>query len=151
MLKFILFSLIPFSLFAAERVEVNANHFEADEFKKVSYFTGAVHIKKGIDEIKSDKLRINFDQNNKPITYEATGNIAFDITTENQHFEGTSNKLIYTPHAKQYTLSGNVYILELTKQRTLKGESIIIDRISGKSTISGTAKKPVKFIFTVDE
>lgn len=151
MIKQLLFFVLPLSLYALERVEISADNFEADEFKKVSYFKGSVHIKKGLDEIKSDKLRIDFNQKNRPIKYEATGKVSFHITTEGQHFQGTSNIVIYQPIDKKYIASGAVHIIETTKNRTLEGEMITIDRVSGKSKISGSDKQPVKFIFTVEE
>lgn len=145
--------LIAFSisLVASEQVEINADNFEADERKRVSYFKGSVHIKKGKDEIKADEVKINFDLKNRPLKYEAIGNITFKITTDSQHFDGTSNKIIYDPSNKTYKASGNVLINETTKGQTLKGENIIINRISGKTKISGKKNRPVKFIFTVDE
>ena len=145
--------LIAFSsaLLASEQVEVNALEFEADEKRQISYFKGSVFIKKGKDEIKADLLKINFDKNNKPLTYDATGNVSFKITTSSQHFAGTANQIIYEPATKRYKALGNVNIKETTKNQTLKGELITIDRISGKAKLKGSKNRPVKFIFTVDE
>lgn len=143
--------LLMFTTLYGEQVEVKANHFEADEIQKVSYFKGNVEVKKGTDEIKSDTLQIIFDANNKPTQYIATGDVRFDITTEDQRFEGSSQKITYEPAAKRYTADGNVMINERTKNQTLTGEHIVIDRNSGKSTITGSHKKPVKFIFNVEE
>ncbi len=151
MKKILFLTLIPFLLFASEQVEVNADQFEADENKRVSHFKGSVHIKKGKDEIKADHVKINFDLKNKPLKYEATGNVIFDITTDSQHFEGTSNKIIYDPSKSTYEAKGKVFIKETTKDQQLKGERIIINRISGQTKISGTKNRPVKFIFTVEE
>jgi len=117
----------------------------------ISIFKGSVYIKKGKDEIKADLLKINFDKKNKPIRYEATGHVNFKITTDSQHFKGRSNKIIYEPSKKRYKASGDVQITETIKNQKLNGENIIIDRVSGKTKISGTKKRPVKFIFTVDE
>ncbi len=151
MRKVLLILVFSFSLSLAEKVEVSADSFEADELKRVSLFKGNVHIKKGEDEIKADNLKIDFDKQNRPIKYEAIGNVSFKITTSAQRFVGTSGEIIYEPLKKKYTASKNVNINETTKNRVLKGEKITIDRISGKSKISGTKNRPVKFIFTVDE
>ncbi len=151
MKKILLILVFSFSLTLAEKVEVSANSFEADEIKRVSLFKGKVHIKKGEDEIKSDSLKIDFDKQNRPIRYKAVGNVSFKITTSSQRFVGTSGEIIYEPLKKKYIASKNVNINETTKNRVLKGEKITIDRVSGKSKISGTKNRPVKFIFTVDE
>ncbi len=151
MKKLLLLIAFSFTLFASEQVEVNAAEFEADENKLISYFRGAVFIKKGKDEIKADLLKINFDKKNKPLKYDASGNVSFKITTSSQHFEGTANQLIYEPSDKKYKALGDVNIKETTKNQTLKGESIIIDRVSGKAKLKGSKNRPVKFIFTVEE
>ncbi len=141
----------PLLLLAEERVEVSADSFEADELKRVSHFRGSVYIKKGSDEIKSQTLIISFGEDNRPTKYEAVGSVSFKISTKEQRFEGRSKKIIYEPIKKRYIASGDVYIVETTKDRILTGESIVIDRESGRSKISGAKDKPVKFIFTVDE
>jgi lipopolysaccharide export system protein LptA len=151
MKKLLLLIAFSFTLVASEQVEVNAQEFEADEKKLISYFKGSVFIKKGKDEIKADLLKIDFDKTNKPIKYDATGNVSFNISTSSQHFIGTANKIIYKPSDKKYKALGSVNIKETTKNQTLKGESITIDRISGKTSIIGSKNRPVKFIFTVEE
>lgn len=151
MKKLLLIIAFSFTLVASEQVEVNAMEFEADEHKLISYFRGAVFIKKGKDEIRADLLKIDFDKKNKPVKYDATGNVSFKITTSSQHFVGTANQIIYEPSNKKYRAFGRVNIKETTKNQILKGESIIIDRISGKANLKGSNNRPVKFIFTVDE
>lgn len=151
MKKILLLTLLPFLLIASEQVEINADQFEADEKKRVSHFKGSVHIKKGKDEIKADYVKIDFDQKNRPLKYEATGSVTFDITTDSQHFEGKSDKIIYNPSKATYEALGNVFIKETTKEQKLKGASITINRNSGKTKISGSKNRPVKFTFTVDE
>ncbi len=146
---FILLSLFV-SLYG-EQVEIVSDSFEANENSKVSYFRGNVHIIKGRDKIDADLIKITFDSNNKPIKYEATGNINFEIYTNNQHFKGSSNKIIYNPKDKTYKAQGNVKINELLKGQLLRGESISINRKTGQTSIRGNRKRPVKFIFTVDE
>jgi len=149
---FLLILLLPIWLLGAnQKIEVKADSFEADEKKMFSIFKGSVYIKKGKDEIKADLLKIDFDKKNKPKRYEASGHVSFKITTDSQHFVGSSNKIIYEPSNKKYQAYGNVQLIETKKNQKLNGEKIIIDRISGKTMISGSKKKPVKFIFTVDE
>ncbi len=147
-----LFLLSPFLLNAlSQQVEIKADSFEADEIKKVSYFRGHVSIKKGNDFIKSNELKIDFDKNNKPISYYASGDVNFKLNTNNQHFVGSSQTITYQPFLKVYTAKGKVNIVETNKNRVLVGDKIIINRLNGTSTITGTKNKPVKFTFTVQE
>ena len=150
MKKLLLLIALSFTL-NAEQVEVTALEFEADEKSGVSYFRSSVFIKKGVDEIRADLLKINFDKNNKPTIYDASGNVTFKITTSSQRYEGQSDHIIYEPSNKKYKAFGNVNIKETTKGQTLRGESITIDRVSGKARFKGSNNRPVKFIFTVEE
>ncbi len=135
----------------AEKVTVTADRFEAFENRHLSVLEGHVHITKGADDIRAEKLVIDFNPQNKPIRYTLTGNVHFDITTQGQHFIGTARQIIYDPAQKRYIATGSVHIKETVANRVLEGEKIIIDRLSGKSTISGKKNRPVKLIFSVEE
>ncbi len=152
MKKGILFWLLLLSLpLFAEKITVTADRFEAFEKKHISILTGHVHVTKGKDDIKADKLIIDFDTHNKPKRYTLTGHVTFDIATRSQHFRGNAQKIVYDPSQKQYIATGNVVLHEINSDKTLQGEKIIIDRISGKTSISGKHNRPVKFTFTVEE
>jgi len=150
MIKLFIFIAMSISLYG-EQVEIESDSFEANENSKVSYFRGHVHIKKGSDQIDADLIKITFDENNKPTKYEATGNINFTIITNSQNFSGSSNKIIYSPKDKTYKALGDVRINERLKNQILRGDSISINRQSGQTSIRGNSKRPVKFVFTVDE
>ena len=144
--------LFAFVLYAkGENIIVNAKSFEADEKKNISIFKGDVSIQKGDDYIKADTLKIYFNKKNKPTKYKAIGNVKFELFTNKQHFKGNSNTIEYSPLTKLYKASGHVFLTDLTQHRKLRGENIIIDRIHGKTKINGTKKRPVKFIFSVEE
>lgn len=150
-MKLVVLLLLSLLLLHAEKVVVTADHFEAFENRKLSILQGHVHIHKGKDDIKANKVVIHFDAHNKPILYTLSGSVHFDITTKGQHFVGTAREIVYNPIKKRYIASGAVHIRETVGDRLLEGEKIVIDRTSGKSTISGSGKKPVKFIFSVEE
>jgi len=150
-MKFYYILLLSCTLLSAEQVEISADSFEADEKKMLSVLTGNVLLKKGKDIVRAKKLTIFFDKENKPKEYLATGNITFAINTDKQSFDGHAQKLLYNPSTLKYEISGKAYIHEKQQNSKLYGETIMIDRISGKSTIKGAPKKPVKFIFQVKE
>ncbi len=150
-MKFLWLILFSFTILYAQQVEISADSFEADEKKMLSVLSGNVLLKKGADTIHASKLTIFFDANNKPLKYLAEKNISFTIHTETQSFEGKAEKLLYDPSTLKYEISGNAFVHETTQNRKLYGETIMIDRISGKSTIKGGKKKPVRFIFEVKE
>jgi len=139
------------SLLQAEKVEISADSFEADKQQMRSMLTGNVLLKKGEDIVHAQKLTILFDKNNRPKSYHASGGVTFSISTQNQSFDGHAQKLLYIPSSQQYEISGKAYIHEKIQNSKLYGETIMIDRISGKSTIKGSKKKPIKFIFQVKE
>ena len=150
-MKYIIILFLLICGLYAEKITVTADNFVADETKNISVLRGNVHIKKGADNITADKLVITFNAQRKPLKYTLTGNVNFDITTKKQHYKGDSNQIIYDPKSKLYTATGNVHIIDKIADRTLHGEKIIIDRITGKSTITGKKNQPVKFTFTVEE
>ncbi len=150
-MKFLSLLLLLLTYIQAEQVEISADHFEADEKKMLSILTGHVLLKKGADEVHAQKLTIFFDKKNKPTEYLAQGTITFMINTNNQSFEGHAQKLLYNPSTQKYEISGDAFIHDKKLNRKLYGETIMIDRISGKSTINGSKKRPVKFIFEVKE
>jgi lipopolysaccharide export system protein LptA len=150
-MKVILFFLLFINYLYAQKVEITADSFEADEKKHISTLIGNVTILKGADLIRADKLIVKFDNDNKPIKYIANGNISFNIITKNQEFDGSAQKLLYNPKTLKYEISGNAIINEKKQHQKLIGEKIVIDRISGKSKILGAKNQPVKFIFDVKE
>ena len=150
-MKFLTLLLIFTLTLFAQEIKITAQKFEADEKKMISIFSGGVHLQKGSDEINASTLNITFDKNNKPILYEANGNLSFKISTKNQLFVGNANYMIYEPKTNKYKIIGNAFIHEIKGDRKLYGEEISIDRQSGKSQILGTLKKPVKIIFTTNE
>ncbi len=150
-MRFLTILLVFISFLTAEQVQINADHFEADEKKMISILKGHVLLKKGEDEVHAQKLTVFFDKKNRPTEYLATGKITFVIHTNNQSFEGHAQKLLYNPVTQKYEISGNAFIHDKKLGRKLYGESIMIDRISGKSTINGSKTRPVKFIFEVKE
>ncbi len=146
----LLLLLVTFDLYA-EKITVSADSFLADETRNISILKGHVHIQKGSDDIQANKLIIDFDTKQKPLRYTLTGDVIFDISTKKQHYSGTSEKIVYNPKSKLYTASGNVHIIDKIGHKTLQGEKIIINRITGKSIITGKKRHPVKFTFTVEE
>ncbi len=150
-MKNLIILLLLFQSLYAEKITVTADNFEAYENKKISILKGHVHIQKGKDDIKADKLVIEFDKKNKPLKYTLTGDVKFEIHTASQNFSGKAQQIVYDPSKKRYIASGNVFLKEKLSDKLLQGEKIVIDRISGKSTITGKKNRPVKFTFTVDE
>jgi len=150
-LKIFLLFLLTTVLLYAEKITVTADNFEAYETKKISVLSGHVHIKKGSDDIRADKLVILLDTANKPVRYTLTGHVLFDLHTKTQHFAGNAQKIVYDPAHKRYIAEGNVFLKEKNSDKTLQGEKIVIDRVSGKTIISGKKNRPVKFTFTVEE
>ncbi len=147
----ILLSLLLCGSLFAEKVEITADKFQADEHKRTSLFTGHVTVKKGKDLIHADRISILFDPSKKPLRYTATGRVHFELTMQKQHYVGEAQKLLYLPKQQRYEASGDVRIEERTSGKKLFGDKIMIDRRTGTSTITGTRHKPVKMIFSVEE
>ena len=135
----------------SQNIEITSNHFEADEAKLVSKFTGNVKVVKGYDTITSDSLVINFDKNKNPIKYTATGKAKFKLILNKKHYAGHANKIIYNPAKKYYRFIGNAFLQDIDTHKKIYGDDIMIDQLNGKYDVKSSGNKPVKFIFKVDE
>lgn len=145
------------SLFA-EKVEVTADNFFADEIKLVSVLTGNVHVKKGsYDTLDSNKITIYFNKDKQPTKYEATDNARFKILINESHYNGKGDKLTYIPAEDKYILSGNAWIEEVETKREVFGDIITISQLDGKYEVDSFRdsknqdKKPARLIFHVED
>jgi lipopolysaccharide export system protein LptA len=138
---------------ASEQVEITSDRFEADEVKLVTKFIGHVHMKKGRDELNASKVIVYFDKKRKPKRYEAIGNASFVILMkkEGQLYTGKADRLVYLPARQRYELYGDVVLKEPRLDRTVRGEKVVVEKLSGKASVEGNGKRPVKFIFKVEE
>lgn len=145
------------SLFA-EKVEVTADNFFADEIKLISVLTGNVHVKKGsYDTLDSNKITIYFNKDKQPTKYEATDNARFKILINESHYNGKGDKLTYIPAEDKYILSGNAWIEEVETKREVFGDIITISQLDGKYEVDSFRdsknqdKKPARLIFHVED
>lgn len=143
--------VLGFGSLFADQVEVTANDFYADEKKMVSEFKGNVNIKKGKDTLTANKVMIYFDANRNPIKYVASGNANFSVFMQNKNYIGSGNELIYEPLTNLYTINGNGFLQEKQTDKRVYGEKITVNQNSGTYSVNSDKKKPVKFIFKIDE
>ncbi len=140
------------TLLAAENVEITADHFEASQTKKVTEFRGNVHMKKGSDELNASKVIVYFDDERRPLRYEAIGESSFIIHMRSgQYYVGRADRLVYWPGRELYELFGNVVLKEPKLERTILGEKVLVEKSTGRANVEGETGKPVKFIFKVEE
>lgn len=153
MKKIILASLLIGGILWAksENVEITSKHFEADEAKLISKFTGDVKVVKGYDTITSNTLIINFDKNKNPVKYTATGKAKFKLILNKKHYAGKADKIIYNPLKKYYRFIGNAFLQDIDTHKKIYGDDITIDQLNGKYDVKSSGNKPVKFIFKVED
>jgi len=149
---FVFLLLAAVSTLYAENVEITADHFEADQLKRVTRFSGNVHMKKGSDELNATRVFVYFDENRKPERYEAVGESSFIIHMQNgSYYVGKADKLVYKPLDDLYELYGNVVLKEPNMDRTIIGEKVVVDKSTGRANVEGNDTRPVKFIFKVED
>lgn len=151
-MKFLtLFIFLTFTLFSA-KLQIEGDNFERNQKSGVSSFSGNVKIKQGLDELNATKVLVYVDENNRPVKYEASGNVSFSVTSENNAtYKGKSQKLVFLPNIKEYQFYKQVFIQEKGTARTLSGEKIILSMVSGNAKIAGKAKVPVRVTFEIDD
>lgn len=130
-----------FACFAKQLVEVSASHFKGLEKELKAILSDNVVVKSEEGILRCELLVVFYDKDKKPIKYEASKNLNFDIKLKNSHYKGVANKLIYTADNDKYTMIGNVYIQDISSNKDIKADKIVFDAKSGNYTISGKNEK----------
>lgn len=139
-------------LMAKDQVEITAKHFSADEKSRSTLITGDVVITRAQDRLEADKVIIFFDEKNRPLKYEAEGGVKFELhLPEGRHIKGRSKRAIYDASASEYHLLGEALVEERGKSNVIKGEKVIINRLSGAAKIAGDKNRPARLVFTFEE
>jgi len=152
---FAIFAITSMLFGATEKLIIDSNHFETNDSKGITTFTGNVKVKKSLDKLNSQKLEIYMKPNSKgkakePLKYIATGKVDFEIHSNGKVYKGKGDKVIYNPSTQEYTVIGNGYIKEEIEQRELFGENIYINQLSGNAKVIGKENEPVRFIINIE-
>ena len=146
----VLFMLIFTTIFA-EKVEIISDSMNAVNIKKEVHFIGNVQIKQSENWLHGDKVIVYFNENNETNKYEAIGSVTFEFKKQKSFYKGAANKVTYYPAKSQYLLEGKAVIDDKINKRHVNGDTILFDMITGNANVKGNAKKPVKFIFDMEE
>ena len=149
-LKIVLLLIFTQSLFA-EKVEITSTSMEAEETKKEVHFIGEAKIHKGKDWLHADRVIVYFNENNDTEMYEAIGTVTFEFKNEEHHFKGSADKVKYHIVKSLYELKGNAVIDDLANKSHVDGDMIMLDMNTGNVKVEGDKKKPVKFIFEMED
>ena len=148
-LKIILILFISIALFA-EKVEITSDSMKAENLKKEVHFIGNVKVKQLKSWLNGDKIIVYFDENNETDMYEAIGNVTFEFKKEDSFYKGGADKVTYYPKKSQYILRGKAVLDDVVNKRHVNGDFITLDTITGNANVKGNEKKPVKFIFDME-
>ena len=147
----ILFLVIFTQVLFAEKVEITSTSMEAEELKKEVHFIGDAKIKKGDDWLHADKVIVYFGENNETSMYEAIGSVSFEFKKDENHFKGNADRVVYNILKSLYILKGKAVIDDLVKKSHVDGDEIMLDMTTGSVDVKGSSKKPVKFIFDMED
>ena len=145
----VVFGLV--SVLSAQVVEVVADKFYADEKKQITEFTGNVIVTKGKDKLVAKKVVINFDKKRQPLKYTAIGDAKIDMIMNDKIYFGKAHTMIYNPIKDQYTLIKEAFLHEKVTNKKVYGDKIFVNQTTGRYEVESDGKKPVKFIFKVEE
>ncbi len=134
----------------AEKVEITSDSMKAENLKKEVHFIGNVKVKQLKSWLNGDKIIVYFDENNETDMYEAIGSVSFEFKKEDSFYKGSADKVIYYPKKSQYILTGKAVIDDVLNKRHVNGDFITLDTITGNANVKGNEKKPVKFIFDME-
>jgi lipopolysaccharide export system protein LptA len=148
-LKIALLLVFTQTLFA-EKVEITSTSMEAEEEKKEVHFIGDAKVHKGKDWLHAERVIVYFGDNNDTEMYEAIGTVTFEFKKDEQHFKGSADKVKYHIVKSLYVLTGNAVIDDLVNKSHVDGDEITLDMTTGNVKVQGDKKKPVKFIFEME-
>jgi lipopolysaccharide transport protein LptA len=155
---FIIFVLSITTVNAEENyLNIDANHFEADNQKNILYFKGDVVMTKNKDVLLCQSLIINTEMSPTdktkqiPKDYKATGNVSFTINTIDTTLKGKGDVVYYYPHEKKYIIIGNGFLEDKKAGKKITAEKIYIDELTGQTKIDGGKNKPIKFRLRLNE
>ena len=146
----ILFIICLSGVLFAEKVEVTSDSMKAQDVKKEIHFLGNVTIKQLESWLHGNKVIVYFNENNETNKYEAIGEVTFEFKREKNFYKGSADKVTYYPLKSQYVLVGKAIIDDMINKRHVNGDEIILDMITGNANVKGNKKKPVKFIFDME-
>ncbi len=164
-MKYLITFLLAFTtLFAQtkgktkDKLVIDAEQFESFDSKGFSKFTGNVKLRRLKDKLDSDILEVYMTPIKKGekkkkrvvLKYIAIGNAEFEIFTKDKHYKGKGDKVIYKPTILEYEIIGKGYIKELTEDKTLIGDRIILNQTTGESKVNSSKNKPVRFIMEIE-
>lgn len=152
MKKLFIFYILFYTLnLWSDVVDIKADHFYANDINHEAFFEGNAKIKQESNEFNASKIKVIFNDQRKAIKYEATGDVKFDLTENKIHYKGQAQKVVYAPSSSKYFFSGDVVLKDLTNNRTIKAQTVSLDLKSGLADIKGGKKKPVHFIFEIED
>ncbi len=151
MKKILFLILLVSTIFASQKLEIEAKKFYSNEKKGFLEFKGNVKIQKGVDTLFTEKVVVKLDKKKKPIEYETFGGSSFSISMKNKVYKGSCEKIIYQPKLLKYTLRNGVEIREVNTNNKIEGDEIIIDKRVGEVKVNSKDEKPVKFTFDIEE
>jgi len=147
----ILFSLCLTATLFAEKIEITSDTMNAINLQKEVHFLGNVKIKQLKNWLHGDKVIVYFNENNETSKYEAIGSVTFEFKKANSFYKGSAQKVTYFPTKSKYVLTGKAVIDDLINKRHLNGNEILFNTLTGNAKVKGSKKKPVKFIFDMEE
>lgn len=145
------YTLMFTGMLFAEKVEITSDSMKAEDIKKEVHFIGDVKVKQLENWIHGDKVIVYFDENNETKKYEAIGMVTFEFKNEKNYYQGSADKVTYFPSKSQYILTGKAVIDDIINKRHVNGDEIVLDTITGNANVQGSRKKPVKFIFDMED
>lgn len=135
----------------AQKVEITSDSMNAIDLKKEVHFIGNAKVKQLKDWIHADKIIVHLTEENQAKMYEATGNVTFEFQNEKGHYIGSSKQVKYYPLKSLYLLIGKANVEDKLNKRTIKGEKITVDMITGNSKVQSSGKGPVKMTFGMEK
>ena len=135
----------------AQKINVTSNSMTAEDMTKEVHFIDNATAVQGDSWIHGNEIIVYFDENNQTKKYVAVGTVTFEFKEKENHYTGSADKVTYYPVKSTYVLVGKAIIDDIINKRHVDGDEITLDMTTGNANVKGSEKKPVKFIFDMQE
>jgi len=140
------------SLLFAEKIEIRSLFSELNARSGETVFWGDVTVTRGVDEMRAERMIVKTNQSRQIDMLKASGKTSFKIHLENNiTFLGRAERFSYEPKKQEFILEGNATIQDIINNRSIAGETVILNEQTQKATLLGEKQKPVHLIFNIGE
>lgn len=132
-------------------IEIDADQLVVERTDGTAEFSGNVRVVQGDMRLASDRLKVNYDENQKDNQDGGVTEIKANgkVTIVYGEDTATGNEAIYDVPAKKVRLNGNVTLVR--GENVLRGDALVFDLVTGNASLNASGQQRVKARFSPEK